>query len=231
MAWGGSSGGWITTTVNLPAAAAGRSIQLRWGCATDNVNLDGGIGWYVDTIFLHDWIYACCDDNADVLVSETAAPSPFVLGQAGTYTLTVSNAGPDLAADVASPAAVEAPGAAEAFSVNVLPGESGFVTNVVSAASITADLNPANNLADLVTVVRVLVAPSVDASSIVVSGGRISISLQSVAGLNYMLQYKDDLSEPSWTTLPKSGMTGTGGVIVLQDDTAVSERFYQVACN
>ena len=115
--------------------------------------------------------------------------------------------------------------------MNVLPGESGFVTNVVSAASITADLNPANNLADLVTVVRVLVAPSVDASSIVVSGGRISISLQSVAGLNYMLQYKDDLSEPSWTTLPKSGMTGTGGVIVLQDDTAVSERFYQVACN
>ena len=257
LAWGGSSGGWITTTVNLPAAAAGRSIQLRWGCATDNVNLDGGIGWYVDTIFLHDWIYACCDDNADVLVSETAAPSPFVLGQAGTYTLTVSNAGPDLAADVvvtdalpagatfisASPGCVFsngnvictagtlAAGAAEAFSVNVLPGESGFVTNVVSAASITADLNPANNLADLVTVVRVLVAPSVDASSIVVSGGRISISLQSVAGLNYMLQYKDDLSEPSWTTLPKSGMTGTGGVIVLQDDTAVSERFYQVACN
>lgn len=36
QAWTGSSGGWVTTTVNLPAAANGQSIVLRWRRATDN---------------------------------------------------------------------------------------------------------------------------------------------------------------------------------------------------
>jgi PKD repeat protein len=36
QAWSGNSGGFITTTVNLPAAAAGQNIQLRWRAATGN---------------------------------------------------------------------------------------------------------------------------------------------------------------------------------------------------
>jgi PKD repeat protein/endonuclease/exonuclease/phosphatase family metal-dependent hydrolase len=35
-AWSGNSGGFITTVLNLPAAAAGQNIQLRWRCATGN---------------------------------------------------------------------------------------------------------------------------------------------------------------------------------------------------
>src|SRR5438876_5903301 len=35
-AWSGNSGGFLTTLVNLPAAAAGQTIQLRWRCGTDN---------------------------------------------------------------------------------------------------------------------------------------------------------------------------------------------------
>jgi endonuclease I len=34
QAWSGNSGGFITTAVNLPAAAAGQDIQLRWRCGT-----------------------------------------------------------------------------------------------------------------------------------------------------------------------------------------------------
>jgi PKD repeat protein/endonuclease/exonuclease/phosphatase family metal-dependent hydrolase len=36
QAWSGNSGGFTATVVNLPAAAAGQNIQLRWRCATGN---------------------------------------------------------------------------------------------------------------------------------------------------------------------------------------------------
>jgi uncharacterized repeat protein (TIGR01451 family) len=36
QAWSGSSGGFVTTAVNLPAVAAGQNVQLRWRCATGN---------------------------------------------------------------------------------------------------------------------------------------------------------------------------------------------------
>src|SRR5215467_11337101 len=42
QAWGGNSGGWVSTTVNLPAAAAGQTIQLRWACAVNSNNSNGG---------------------------------------------------------------------------------------------------------------------------------------------------------------------------------------------
>ena len=36
QAWTGNSGGWVTTTVNLPAAAIGQTVILRWRRATDS---------------------------------------------------------------------------------------------------------------------------------------------------------------------------------------------------
>jgi endonuclease I len=33
-AWSGNSGGFVSTTVNLPASAAAQTVQLRWRCAT-----------------------------------------------------------------------------------------------------------------------------------------------------------------------------------------------------
>jgi PKD repeat protein len=37
QAWSGNSGGFTTTVVNLPAAAAGQNVQLRWRCGAGNV--------------------------------------------------------------------------------------------------------------------------------------------------------------------------------------------------
>ncbi len=48
QAWTGSSGGYITSTVNLPASANGQSIRLKWRMATDNSTLGNGVR--VDTI-------------------------------------------------------------------------------------------------------------------------------------------------------------------------------------
>jgi hypothetical protein len=47
MAWSGNSGGFITTVVNLPAAAAGQNIKLRWRMASDtSVAIQG---WRIDS--------------------------------------------------------------------------------------------------------------------------------------------------------------------------------------
>ncbi len=57
-AWSGNSGGFVTTSVNLPASSAGGNVRLRWRLGSDNSA--GATGWYVDTIGLNQPGYACC---------------------------------------------------------------------------------------------------------------------------------------------------------------------------
>ena len=56
-AWSGNSGGFITTTVNLPASAAGQSVQLRWVFGSDTSV--SATGWYVDSISVTDGSVCC----------------------------------------------------------------------------------------------------------------------------------------------------------------------------
>jgi hypothetical protein len=56
-AWSGNSGGFVTTIVTLPAAAAGKSVQLRWRFGSDIGTSSSG--WYVDTISVADG-FTCC---------------------------------------------------------------------------------------------------------------------------------------------------------------------------
>ena len=47
-AWTGSSGAYITTSVQLPASSAGQTVRLKWRFGADN---DGAVtGWFVDTV-------------------------------------------------------------------------------------------------------------------------------------------------------------------------------------
>ncbi|HVE56711.1 MAG TPA: M36 family metallopeptidase [Pyrinomonadaceae bacterium] len=59
-AWNGLSGGYITSTVQLPAAAAGQNVQLKWRFGGDDNTAGQGAnpGWYVDTIRVNG-NYAC----------------------------------------------------------------------------------------------------------------------------------------------------------------------------
>jgi hypothetical protein len=50
QAWGQDSGGYITTTVDLPAAVIGQTIRLRWRMGSDQTISD--VGWRIDTINL-----------------------------------------------------------------------------------------------------------------------------------------------------------------------------------
>src|SRR5205085_542869 len=67
-AWTGSSGGFITTTVNLPPSAAGKTIKLRWRFCSDT--MIGATGWYVDTISVVDGP-SCCQAVASLIQSLT----------------------------------------------------------------------------------------------------------------------------------------------------------------
>lgn len=49
-AWTGDSGGWLPVLVNLPPAAAGQTVQLRWHLANAFGLPEGG--WYVDSVLL-----------------------------------------------------------------------------------------------------------------------------------------------------------------------------------
>ena len=48
-AWSGNSGGWLPVLVNLPATAAGQTVQLRWHVAS---SLGGTNAWFVDSVLV-----------------------------------------------------------------------------------------------------------------------------------------------------------------------------------
>jgi hypothetical protein len=91
LAWSGNSGGYITTTVNLPAFTSQQDIQLRWRCATDN----GGneTGWRVDSITLSNSVCLCCisGTNAPVLPVQTNR----TINELATLTVTNTATDPD----------------------------------------------------------------------------------------------------------------------------------------
>jgi hypothetical protein len=60
QAWTGDSGGFVTTVVNLPDAAGGTNIQLRWALGTDQANANTNVaGWWIDTVSISQPSYDC----------------------------------------------------------------------------------------------------------------------------------------------------------------------------
>ena len=89
QAWGGDSGGWTTTVINLPSAAAGQNVQLRWVLSTDSSNLYPAVGWYVDSLSLQDGTYACCTAGTNVPPAITTQPTGQVAVAGANVTFTV----------------------------------------------------------------------------------------------------------------------------------------------
>ena len=82
QAWSGNSGGFITTAVNLPSAASGQTIQLRWLCGSDDSV--SAPGWYVDTVSITSTSLICCTPSTNA-----PATTPAIL-------LQISLAGPQV---------------------------------------------------------------------------------------------------------------------------------------
>ncbi len=67
-AWNGDSGGYVTTIVDLPAAAFGQTVQFRWRFGSDFSTASAG--WSLDTIELNKL------PDPDDQISEVAAVTP-----------------------------------------------------------------------------------------------------------------------------------------------------------
>ena len=215
-AWSGNSGGFITSIITLPAAAAGRTIQLKWRCGTATTT--GGAGWHIDSISLADVIYVCCAEAAPPVI--TTAPASQIAAVGTNVAFAVAAAGTAPLAYQWQFNGTNLPGATTStlMLTNVQPAEAGnytvLVTNVAGLAAGAAQLIP--------------VLPPV---SISVSGTSVAVSLQSETGLNYTLQYKDTLADPACIPiLPE--VPGTGGTIILTDPSpSPSGRLYRVSCD
>ena len=217
-AWTGNSGGFITTAVNLPAAASGQTIQLRWRCGSDNRT--GGTGWYVDTVSITSSSFACCTESPDLGVSLTASPDPVPAGQDLSYTLTVTNLGSASASSVtitdALPASVTfvsaSPGCGSLggnvvcnlgavpsggtsnFTVVVTPTAGGLITNTLTVASPTPDPNSANNTVTIVTTVDVppaITAQPNSQTALVGTNVTFQVAATGTAPLGYQWTFND----------------------------------------
>lgn len=99
-AWTGSSGGFIDTAVNLPAAAFGQSVRFRWRTAYDTGTHPTGGGLRIDNVSVYTVTRVCCEGACmlmcppDIEVNNDAGecgaivnyPMPTYTGNCGTVT-------------------------------------------------------------------------------------------------------------------------------------------------
>ena len=146
QAWSSNSAGFITTVVNLPAAAAGQSIQLRWLCATDNGNGNNLTnGWYIDSIGISGRV--CSANNPPILPAQTNRTVNALT------TLTVTNTAND----------PESPPEVLTYSLAVAPTNAVISTNGVITWTPTQEQSPSTNV--ITTIVRDNASPSASATN------------------------------------------------------------------
>jgi uncharacterized repeat protein (TIGR01451 family) len=238
-AWVSSSGGWQTVTVNLPAAAAGQNVQLRWNCGTDSSNSGtGAVGWYVDSISIADTIVTanCLSVFANVAASQSLATNSLNAGQNLNYTVTVTNLGPQAAANViitdtvpvnatfvsATPGYNYSAGqvvwsagmlpvaAVTNFALTLSPAGGNVFTNVASVGTITPEITTANNTAVLVSTQTVSVPAVISsgpANQTIQCGGGAVFSVSTTGTAPVSIQWSLDGS-------PVAGATNTSFSLV-----------------
>jgi uncharacterized repeat protein (TIGR01451 family) len=176
--WGGNSGGFITSVINLPTATAGQTVRLKWRFGLDSGNFYGGFGWYIDSVLITD-SGTCCSSGADLSLSATAAPDSIAPGQILTYSVSVTNTGPVAAFGVTvtnllpeavifswgSPGCTYSNGfvfcdtdilpgnSATNYNFGIIPTRLDAITNASVVGAITTDPNPTNNTAWAITAI------------------------------------------------------------------------------
>ena len=196
--------------------------------------------------------FTIIQSSADLAISKIVTPNPVVVGGNLTYTLTVTNRGPSdalavvvtdvLPAGVTFVSAVASQGSAThllgtvtgslgplvsggsaTITIVVTTTAAASLTNAASVTSATTDPVPGNNAA--IVVARAVTSPTF--TDFTYSGGAFSGTIQTEAGSSYVIQYKNNVDDPTWTTL--TTIIGDGTVKPFSDATAPSDhRFYQI---
>ncbi|HTD84942.1 MAG TPA: DUF11 domain-containing protein, partial [Candidatus Binatia bacterium] len=195
---------------------------------------------------------------ADLRLFKVASPGAVPVGSNVTYTITVSNNGPDTAnlATVSDPIAAGTTHVSSTASQGSCTLASGVVTcnlgSIASGASATvsivARVDSAGAKVDTATAtssstsdpvagnnsasatVNGFTPPSITSPSYDSTRGMFSVSVQTVSGATYQLLYKNDLSDADWNALPGvDPFPGNGSVQALTDPGPLPpKRFYKV---
>jgi len=224
QAWSGLSGGFVTTLVALPASAAGQSVRVKWRLATDSGNFLGGAGWYLDGVTVQEG-YACCNSNG-IAPSISVQPTNTIVLQNSNATFQVSASG-------APPPAYQ-----WFFNQSSLSGatNSALILTNVQAGQVGPYLVVVTNLLGAVTSsvaqLTVLVPPTIVLSALGVSATNVSLTVDGISGLTYMLEYKNFLGDSNWVPIPPA-MPGVGASLILLDTNqpAYPSRFYRVSAS
>jgi len=199
----------------------------------------------------------CCGGNslADLNLVTGSSTTSTGIGSNITYTINVTNLGPNTASDVvvvdALPSIVNfvsatpsigtfnnangivtfnlgtmTNGARASMSVVVTTTTSGYASNSVTVSSRAADPNPANNSSSLITAVS---PPAPQVTSIRISASDVIITFTSTGGQFYRLEYADALPLAGWSTAVDS-IAGTGGIVSVTHvgGAASTSRFYRL---
>jgi len=180
--WSGNSGGFTNTVVQLPDAAGGQTVQFRWRCASDNNTAQ--TGWWIDSVVVS--ASQCCTGavaEADMAIGKTVQPSALNVTSNLTFTISVTNFGPNTASAVVVTDALPVgliftnasvsqgiwtnngnlvsaalgsmvSNATATFTIQAVATLSGQRTNVAVVSSSTGDTNAANNSASAVVAVN-----------------------------------------------------------------------------
>jgi hypothetical protein len=76
------------------------------------------------------------------------------------------------------------------------------------------------------TNVTAVLANQVKVTKVAISGGVLSLSFNTTAGLTYVVQESDSLSPSDWQTLQE--VAGDGGTQMVPDPATRPERYYRV---
>jgi photosystem II stability/assembly factor-like uncharacterized protein len=226
-AWSGNSGGFVTTTASLPAAAAGQSVQLRWRLGSDNSV--SASGWYVDTITVTDG-FACCTNHPPVASNLVAATKQNLAISIPIAKLLAFASDPD-----GDPVSVSA------VSANSANGGTVVITGDVITYTPSASYQGGDNFSFTVSdgrggntsasiLVQVRSADDISGNMLPPTSipGGLRISFAGIPGRTYSLQRAPSVSGP-WTTLSPVTVDSSG--IASYDDTGAppGSAYYRTA--
>jgi uncharacterized repeat protein (TIGR01451 family) len=213
-AWGGSSSGWATAIVNLPASASGQTVQLRWSCGTDNST--ASTGWYIDSVAISNLV--CCSGNTvDLALGGSVSPALMNLSSNVTFTLNVTNLGPNAASSVVVTDAIPA-----GFTFTTATVSQGTWSNVgnVFNASLGALAN--QGVATVTIQTTASTAGSWTNSATVSSGGSEANSANNTAAIAAAVNFPPSISGLTNVTAAQDVSTGPIGFVIGDVETAAS---------
>ncbi len=191
---------------------------------------------------------------ADLGIAQVVAPSQVAVGGNATYTITVTNQGPNTAnlvtvanpiiagsAHVSSTASQGsctvaagvvtcnlgslASGSSATITLVTTMNSAGMQTNTATVTSATIDPVSGNNTSS--SAVLVYPKPVLQNLSFSSGAGTFSMSIATANGVTYRVEYKNELFDPAWTTL--TSITGDGTIQTITDPGPLPPtRFYRV---